>query len=106
MHGRNRARRLLPLFALSALVATLATPAQARPRSRAAVSITPVAAASAGWSTEARAFLNRLWQGGSQGFHSLFGSEGASLDPNGTPTGSGTGVGVGGGTVVPPGHGA
>jgi hypothetical protein len=89
MHGRNTLRRLLPVLALSAFVATLAVPAQAREGSRHA----PKAAPAAGWSTEARAFLSRLWSGGSQGLHSLFGSEGASLDPHGAPTGSGTGAG-------------
>jgi hypothetical protein len=98
MQGRNRLRRLLPALALSAFVATLAVPAQARQGSRQA----PPAAPAAGWSTEARAFLSRLWSGGGQGLHSLFGAEGASLDPHGgAPTGSGTGTG----SAVTVGHG-
>lgn len=102
MHGRNRSRRLLPTLALSALVVTLALPAQARPASRPAAPVPHTA----GWSAEARAFLSHLWQGGSQGFRGLFGAEGASLDPNGVaPTGSGAGVGAGSGVVVTPGHG-
>jgi hypothetical protein len=99
MHGRNQLRRLLPVLALSACVATLAVPAQARQGGRPAPPVGPAAV----WSTEARAFLSRLWQSGSHGLHSLFGAEGASLDPNGgAPTGSGAGVGAG--AAVTPGH--
>ncbi len=101
MHGRNRLRRLLPALALSACVATLAVPAQARQGSRQVPKAAPAAVA-AGWSTQAQAFLSRLWSGGSQGLHSLFGAEGASLDPHGgAPTGSGTPAG----SAVPVGHG-
>ena len=101
MHGRNQLRRLLPVLALSAFVATLAVPAQARQGSRSAAPAAPAArtAVTATWSTEARDFLSRLWQGGSHGLHTLFGAEGASLDPHGgAPTGAGTGA------VVTPGH--
>jgi hypothetical protein len=93
MHGRNRLRRLLPALALTALVAGLASPAQARQTPRHAIS-------EAGWSMEMRVFLSRLWQSGSQGLHSLFGAEGASLDPHGGAPSAG-----GGGAAITQGHG-
>ena len=95
MYGRNRLRRLLPVLALSALVAAMAIPAQARQVSRKAAPAAP----EAGWSAEARALLSQLWQGGRQSLHSLFGAEGASLDPHGgAPTSGGAGSAA---TVIP-----
>jgi hypothetical protein len=88
MYGRNRLRRLLPAFALAALVAGLAAPAQARQAAR-------HAAVGAGLGSEVRALLSRLWDGGSRGLHTLFGAEGASLDPHGGAPAAGSGAGSG-----------
>jgi hypothetical protein len=98
MHGRNRLRRMIPALALTALVAATAIPAQAQKVSRPSAPVVR-----AGWSTGAREFLSQIWQGGRQGLHSLFGAEGASLDPHGgAPT---NGSGAGGGTTATVGHG-
>jgi hypothetical protein len=104
MSRPNSLRRLIPALVAAALVAGLAAPAHARPVAR-------QGAQAAGWSPLAglRAYVSRLWSGvagapaGGQGLRSLFGAEGASLDPHGgTPA---PGAGAAGGAAVVRGQG-
>src|SRR6185369_15673143 len=99
MLGRNSLRRLVPVLVAAALVAGLAAPAHARPVARQgaqAVSRSPLAGL---WT-----YVSRLWTGlagapaGGQGLRSLFGAEGASLDPHGGAPAAG--AGAGGGTTA------
>ncbi|HEV7518248.1 MAG TPA: hypothetical protein VGR07_18265 [Thermoanaerobaculia bacterium] len=104
MSGRNPLRRLVPVLVVAALVAGLAAPAHARPafRQSAAVGLSSLG--------ELWTYVSRLWSGGvagssaSHGLRSLFGAEGASLDPHGNPTPA-AGSGAGGGTAVTHGEG-
>jgi hypothetical protein len=83
MHGRNRFRRLVPVLAAATLVAGLAVPAHARPAVRPSARAAASSPLAGLWSS-----VSRLLSGGLSGAGSLrgiFGAEGASLDPHGSP---------------------